>query len=123
MYALTCLGKLLEDPVLIKESQHAASLLLEKDIDADKSYDVLVGSAGTILSLLACHRVTGNKAILEKAVYCGNHLLNNRVKTPSGYQAWNTMDDIALLGFSHGAAGIAYALLKLQPGPCRAGIS
>ena len=113
VYSLVSLGKLLDDPALLEESQHAASLFKEKDVDSDKVFDVLAGSAGAILGLLACHKVTGENEILQKAVYCGNHLLKNQVKSQSGFQTWNTIENNPLLGFSHGAAGIAYALLKL----------
>ncbi len=113
IYTLVRMGQLLDDSALVEDALQATSLLREKDIDADETYDVLSGSAGAILSLLACHKATGKREVLDKGLYCGEHLLKNRVKGESGFRAWNTIDDTPLLGFSHGAAGIAYALLKL----------
>jgi type 2 lantibiotic biosynthesis protein LanM len=114
IYSLVRLGDLLNDPELYEEAKHAALLLNLDHINNDKTFDIIAGSAGTILGLLTCYHANGgNGKILDMAVYCGNHLLKNRSTTKSGFKAWNTMDNIPLLGFSHGAAGIAYALLKL----------
>jgi lantibiotic modifying enzyme len=38
--------------------------------------------------------------------------LNNRVSSDSGYKTWKTLNGKLLTGFSHGAAGIAYSLLR-----------
>jgi type 2 lantibiotic biosynthesis protein LanM len=118
IYTLTRLGDMMRDPVLYEEARHAAMLIEQEHVNEDKVLDIIAGSAGLILSLLACYHANGNnREVLDRAVHCGNHLLKNRVTTPSGLKAWNTMDSTSssapLLGFSHGAAGIAYALLKL----------
>jgi type 2 lantibiotic biosynthesis protein LanM len=118
IYTLARLGEMMNDQVLYAEARHAAMLIEQEHIEEDKVFDIIAGSAGLILSLLACYHANGNnREILDRAVYCGNHLLKNRVTTSSGLKAWITMDSTSasapLLGFSHGAAGIAYALLKL----------
>jgi len=46
-------------------------------------------------------------------VACGRHLLEARVTSQTGHRAWPTLEGKLLTGFSHGAAGIAYALLRL----------
>jgi lantibiotic modifying enzyme len=71
---------------------------------------VIAGAAGAILSLLALRRHTGETALLEKAVLCGERLLEMR--TTEG--AWLTTARRPLAGFSHGAAGIGLALLRLH---------
>lgn len=113
VYALIQMGELLNDQDLFTEGNYAAFLIREQDIDADTSYDILRGSAGAILGLLVSHKRNGDKRLLSRAIYCGRHLLKNRVETQSGFRVWRTLDDKPLLGFSHGAAGIAYALLRL----------
>jgi lantibiotic modifying enzyme len=46
---------------------------------------------------------------------CARHLLDCRVASPIGPRAWRTLQtDQLLTGFSHGAAGIAYSLLRLH---------
>jgi lantibiotic modifying enzyme len=71
------------------------------------------GAAGAILGLLALYNRTAEQAILDKAVACGQHLLRHRISINGFPKAWKSFDDLLLTGFSHGAAGIAYALLKL----------
>ena len=73
----------------------------------------MAGSAGALLGLLALHAVTGDAAILDRATLCGSHLLECRDGDGNGARAWTTMDERRLTGFSHGAAGIAYALSRL----------
>lgn len=112
-YALVHMGELLDDNELLKEGNNAAHLIQEKAIDADRNFDVLSGSAGAILGLLACHKRNGDQGLLDRAIYCGRHLLNSRANSESGFRVWNTVGDTFLLGFAHGAAGIAYALMRL----------
>lgn len=112
-YALVNMGELLDDNELLIEGNNAAHLIQENAIDADRNFDVLSGSAGAILGLLACHQRSREKGVLDRAIYCGRHLLNSRMNTKSGFRVWNTVGDTPLLGFAHGAAGIAYALMRL----------
>jgi type 2 lantibiotic biosynthesis protein LanM len=89
--------------------------LLEPLIRQDDNLDVISGSAGCILALAAVHRVVPSRQILESAELCGQKLEQKALKIGSG-KAW--MGGIAasapLTGFSHGAAGIAYALCRLS---------
>ena len=113
-YSLAHLSDFLGDPVLLECAVRAASLIERKDIDADKSYDVIGGAAGTALALLPLYRKTGNKQVLETAIYCGEHLLRNRTATHKNFRIWKTLEaSPPLAGFAHGAAGIAYALVAL----------
>lgn len=68
-------------------------------------WGVLDGQAGLLLGLLALHQQTAKTALLEDAVACGERLL-------AGSNEWQN-PITALGGFSHGAAGIAYALARL----------
>jgi lantibiotic modifying enzyme len=74
---------------------------------------LISGAAGAVLALLALHRATGLTEPVDKAVLCGQHLLQHRSKSRQGPRAWKGFREEMLTGFSHGAAGIAYALLKL----------
>lgn len=112
-YSMARIGLFLEDAELLEEAKHACSLISRKQIDADTALDVIGGSAGTILALLACCGATGDGEILEKARVCGRRLVAAREADKSGFFAWPTLGGRHLTGFSHGAAGIAYALLKL----------
>lgn len=112
IYALVRISQFLNEPDLLQDAKQAGSLLTPEIIFADQHLDIIAGTAGAILGLLALE-VTADADILELAMAGGNHLLNNRVKSETGYRAWQTLDGKILTGFSHGAAGIAYALLRL----------
>jgi type 2 lantibiotic biosynthesis protein LanM len=114
LYALTRIGTWLQQPELFEIARQAASLITASCIHDDHSFDVMAGSAGAILGLLALHRQVGEDVLLEQALLCGHHLLEQRVQTESGARSWSTIQKQPLTGFSHGAAGIAYALLLLS---------
>ena len=98
---------------LIDDAMFIAQGITPKVIAADSCLDIMSGSAGAVLGLLALYKATKDPTILEKAAHCGQHLLRNRVAKESSYRAWKTFYDRPLTGFSHGAAGISYALLML----------
>jgi type 2 lantibiotic biosynthesis protein LanM len=115
LYALTRLGTWLQQPELLEVARQAASLITTSRIHEDKSFDIIAGSAGAILGLLTLYKQTGEETLLERALLCGNHLLEQRIQTESGARSWATIEkESPLTGFSHGAAGIAYALLLLS---------
>jgi lantibiotic biosynthesis protein len=77
--------------------------------------DVISGSAGAVPALLEFHRQFAEDWLLDFAIRQGEHLLNMAHKRDQGW-SWKTLgmrtrDD--LTGFSHGVAGIAWALLEL----------
>ncbi len=112
-YALGRMGIMLGDDILVRDALKAADRIDHSAIEADEVLDVLFGAAGALLGFLSMHRELGDEGFLDKAVACGDQLLRGRVVTPSGQRAWSSQDCAALTGFSHGAAGGAYALLKL----------
>ncbi len=114
VYALTRLSQLLEAPDLLADARQAASLLTAERIAADGELDVLAGAAGALLGLLALYDATGDPAALATARVAAEHLLASRTPSAAGYRAWATLDGKLLTGFSHGAAGIAYALTRLH---------
>jgi lantibiotic modifying enzyme len=113
VYVLTRLSQFLGDDGLLDEARQASALLGPQMIDSDKRLDVVFGSAGAILGLLALHDANRDQMILDRVVACGNHLLSARAVSDSGHRAWPTLNGTLLTGFSHGAAGIAYAMLRL----------
>ncbi len=80
-------------------------------------YDLLTGSAGGIVGCLALMSVTGAPFLLDYAVRLGEELVASaRVHKRSGALSWPSVGSkvaAPLTGFSHGAAGIGYALLEL----------
>ena len=116
IYGLVCMAGLLDEPSLLTDARSMAGLLDAELIAADRSLDVVKGAAGAILGLLALHHVNGDDVALANAAACGRHLLQTRVTDRHGNLGWATVPGRArhLTGFSHGAAGIALALLRLH---------
>ncbi|MBD2532835.1 type 2 lantipeptide synthetase LanM [Nostoc flagelliforme FACHB-838] len=108
-YALAQISQLLQEPALLQDALKAAALITPDLIAADKSFDIMAGAAGTILSLLALPASTS----LEMAIACGEHLLQHQTSTDNCPKAWKNSAGKQLTGFSQGAAGIAYALVRL----------
>jgi type 2 lantibiotic biosynthesis protein LanM len=113
VYALVRTGQLLHEPALLADAERAAALITAERIAADRTLDVIAGAAGAVLGLCALSEAGGDRQVLERAVACGQHLLRQRAASEAGSRTWATLDGKLLTGFSHGAAGIAYALLRL----------
>ncbi len=118
IYAFTRIAVFLDEKFLLEEARHISERITGEIINSVKNFDIVSGAAGAILAILSLYSEVGDKPILNKAAACGYHLLRNRVTSETGYRAWFNLEpgdreNKLLTGFSHGAAGIAYALLKL----------
>jgi type 2 lantibiotic biosynthesis protein LanM len=113
IYALVRASEFLGEEEWLDHARRFAEMLDAEHIASDRKFDLMTGAAGAALGLLALHRATRLPEALDKAVLCGEHLLEHRSASPPGPRAWKTLRGKMLTGFSHGAAGIAYALLKL----------
>jgi type 2 lantibiotic biosynthesis protein LanM len=112
IYALTHLAALWNEPERLREAE-AVLELLPPLIEHDRQYDVIAGAAGCILALLGLHRFTGSETALAIAKRCGDHLLQRAVVIEAGAGWSSSLAPTPLTGMSHGAAGIAWALLEL----------
>ena len=136
LYALVRTGQFLGEPALVAEAEVVVTVMTPDVIAADQTFDIIGGSAGAILGLLALYEASqdapvtsagsvqatsagsvqatsaGSVQCLQRAVECGRHLLANRVASVAGPRTWLSFGQ-PLTGFGHGAAGIAYALLRL----------
>ncbi|HEY7349302.1 MAG TPA: type 2 lanthipeptide synthetase LanM family protein [Ktedonobacterales bacterium] len=113
VYTLTAISQLLDEPALLADARQAAELITFESIAKDEALDIFDGSAGALLGLLALYGVAPDQSIRDRAVACGERLLEARMCSRSGYRAWPGFTGKPLTGFSHGAAGITYALLRL----------
>jgi len=110
------IGELLEENQLINDAKIAARLISKELIAQDKSLDIIGGSAGAILCLLKLYQHTQENWVLEKAVECGDYLLQTERMIVNGKRSWlsNGFSEKPLNGISHGASGFAYALSYLS---------
>lgn len=111
VYGLVACARLLKEPALLAGATAAAVTVSPARIEADRELDVVAGSAGTLLGLLALQEAIGSEAAVQRAILSGERLLAARTITPSGLRAWRSHSELPLAGFAHGAAGVAYALL------------
>lgn len=83
-------------------------------LPGDDDLDLIGGTAGALLGLLALHGATGAERVLALAVQCGERLLSLAEPWGSGL-GWRTRlaAERPLAGISHGVGGIALALLRL----------
>lgn len=113
IFTLVKVSQFLNDEALLTDAKQFASLITSQLLESDQKLDVVAGAAGAILGLLSLYEVTENVRILEQARECGQHLLNHCMSYEGSPKAWSTIAARPSTGFAHGAAGIAYALLRL----------
>ena len=115
VYAFHRIGGWLGEVGLLRDAQNFISLFTEDRIAADASLDVVGGSAGGLLSLLAVtSREESELSNTQRAAaLCARHLLATRLSRDGRPAGWQTIPLCPpLSGFSHGAAGICLALLR-----------
>jgi type 2 lantibiotic biosynthesis protein LanM len=113
VYALTRVAQLLGDAALLRPAAELAATLTPAVIAGDERLDVMSGAAGALLALLALHGATGRPEHRAAAIACGDRLVG-QLAGDDGRRAWPTLAGQRLSGFSHGAAGIAHALVRLH---------
>ena len=113
VYALTRISQFLGEPELLADARAAASLITSDLIADDHLLDIFVGAAGALLGLLALYEVSPAQDLLDRAVWCGEHLLRARTPSKADCRVWPTIGGRHTTGFAHGTAGIVYALLRL----------
>jgi type 2 lantibiotic biosynthesis protein LanM len=110
IYILTHLGQLWQRPDLWEKAIRLVDVATQF-VDQDEQFDVIGGAAGCIAATAALYRCTGNPRALALIKHCAVHLVAQAQPMPSGV-GWvvPNMGGQPLAGFSHGAAGIAWAL-------------
>jgi lantibiotic modifying enzyme len=118
LYALSAAADWMEDPELLDSASTLTRTIKPELIRADQLFDIMKGSAGTLLSLLFFVQVAKTRGILSQpaldlAMVCGQHLLYSRTPSHGGLRAWPGAYGPPCAGFLHGATGISYALARL----------
>lgn len=114
VYGLAVVADLLEDDRYRELAGATARAVTDEQLRSDDAYDVTEGSAGVLLGLLAYHDRFGGREVVDRAVACGERLLEARTRVGSeGHRVWRGVEDTVHTGFAHGSTGIAYALARL----------
>lgn len=114
IYSLMHLAALWSDRELLDDAV-AIVPRLPNLIDWDTRFDVVAGAAGCIVPLLDLYRMARCDLALSMARQCGDHLLNWASEVHAGL-GWirPELGPRPLAGFAHGAAGAAWALVRLM---------
>ena len=115
-YALVRMGERLKNQSLIERGLGIFESLTQLNLD-DQGTDVISGLAGAIPALLLMHKKYKRQSLLDLAIRCAVRLEETAERSSSGW-SWRTIepsspDQRNLTGFSHGTAGIAWAMLEL----------
>lgn len=113
-YTLIESGYTLEQQHLIDRGLSGLGGLQDSELQP-ASLDVIEGSAGLIPVLLCVASRFDRSDLLDLAVQHGQYILNEAHRSDDGW-SWDTVPVPVrrhLTGFSHGASGIAFALVKL----------
>jgi len=111
-YAAARCGLLLGDERLLRRS---ARLCRGRWAREPGAFDVMSGTAGVIVALLALARLHDDERLLQRARPLGDALSQGARRGPEGW-SWPVPGDRrahSLCGIAHGAAGAAWALLEL----------
>jgi len=110
IYTLAHLGSLWQRPDLWQEAAALAELAASR-LSQDEQFDIIGGAAGYIGAVAALWRCTGDDRLVGYIAHAADHLVSQAQPQAVGV-GWVVpgMGGRALAGFSHGAAGIAWAL-------------
>jgi type 2 lantibiotic biosynthesis protein LanM len=113
IYLLTHLAQLWQKPALLELACELCGEILPR-ISQDSYFDIIHGVAGVIPVMIGLAQATSGKG-LTCAELCAQHLLESAIRE-NDTLSWPYNPELArgnLTGFSHGASGIGWALIRL----------
>jgi len=110
VYCYGFIGRVLHEHCLIEEAIELIRVMGNRMNSGKLELDVVSGAAGVILAALSIYDITKDNNVLLAAKRFGDVLVERQIKESGG---WTTIVADPLCGFSHGCAGISYALLRL----------
>lgn len=113
-YVATRLAEPLGEPRYSERARRLLSTLAGNEAH-DHGLDVIGGAAGAIPALLWLRHALDDDGLLDIACGLGDRLMTAARREPGGW-SWNTVGPSAtrnIVGYAHGTAGVALALLEL----------
>lgn len=112
LYVLPHLAEIAKAPALL-DIAHDIRVRTVERISDDETLDVIGGAAGLLLALASHYDIDPHPDIMRDLVRCADHLVAKAQHAAAGV-AWQTdmPASAPLTGFSHGASGIAFALMR-----------
>ena len=112
VYGLTVAADLLGAPRYRQAATELGASVDPAVLEADETFDVMHGAAGTALGLAAQFKRTGEEQLLSTAVACADRLREAAEPQSTGV-GWRGPAGNLNTGFSHGTSGIACALARV----------
>ncbi|PRP94326.1 type 2 lanthipeptide synthetase LanM family protein [Enhygromyxa salina] len=114
LYALSRIADL--RPMEHARMRHLAGQVMNLDVRglvrSKQETDIIAGAAGFLLGALSAFDAFGDSRYLELAQFCGESIVAKQERDGGG---WNQVGcHVPATGFSHGAAGISHALMRLH---------
>jgi hypothetical protein len=107
-------GVRLGEGSLVEKARELVRVLIREPPASEREPDLVSGLAGEVVALLTVARLLSEVAPGERAITAADALLGNADSGEQGlsWRSRSAKGGPNLLGFSHGAAGVAYALLE-----------
>jgi type 2 lantibiotic biosynthesis protein LanM len=111
IYSLAALSEILGDSSLLEDAVEFSSVINHRLLASDSGFDLISGTAGSIVALLKTYSLTGERTLLEKARLCADRLIERASPNGQLENLWVPagMGNNPLTGMSHGASGFAFA--------------
>ncbi|MED1304223.1 hypothetical protein BK704_12575 [[Bacillus thuringiensis] serovar konkukian] len=93
-----------------KKSLH----IIQHRLQDDTNLDVIGGAAGALIVLMRYYELEKEQDVLDTAKLCGEFLIQKANHFTDQEVGWTGASERSLTGFSHGNAGIIYALQLLN---------
>lgn len=113
IYSLLSAGQLLDDNSLVEAAARGVEAIDQGMISNARFDDVVFGLAGAILTILTFNRRHPVGSALTAARVCGQRLCERAISVGPSAVGWRDVYGTVSTGFSHGSAGIGFALLRL----------
>lgn len=114
IYLASAWASLSGDPAPLTEVVETACDRLHAALEVDSTYDIIGGASGTILTLCAAYPHLREPNLVLDLVRGALSRLARGARGAAGDRWWPTAqnDSAGMLGFSHGASGIALAIAR-----------
>ena len=112
LYGYLYIYRITKERIYLEYAEKHAGIV-KKCMRQEDNFDLLDGLAGAVVGLMELYAVKNSEEVLEAAIEGCNKLLDSAISTPQGLCWKNRLDDVPLLGISHGTAGIMIAFAKL----------
>ncbi|PGC84372.1 type 2 lanthipeptide synthetase LanM [Bacillus toyonensis] len=113
LYTLLSFYQFSQKSIYIKYAKKTVRLIQYR-LQDDTNLDMIDGVAGALIVLMRYYELTTEKEILDMAKLCGEFLIQKANHFTDQEVGWIGRAEKALTGFSHGNAGIIYALHLLN---------